>query len=43
MPVAYMIIFADATTPLVQDLFGAKDESVRSYVVIAIGVILLRF
>ena len=43
MPVAYMIIFADATTPLVQDILDTKDESVRSYVVIAIGIVLLRF
>jgi len=38
-----MIIFADAATPLIQEIIGVKSESVRSFVIISIGILLVWF
>lgn len=39
MPISYLIIFADAATPLVQELLGSYfDIPFRTVVVIGIGI-----
>ena len=43
LPSSFMIIFADASTPLVQEFFGTESPSVRSWIVVFSGILLLWF